>query len=74
MELYVKLKDPNKSKQLVSMFALALQCPTPILRYAKNKKLLGKNPFKILVNHCSGDAPSQLVKLVNHCSDNVPSQ
>ena len=44
------------------LFALALQEPIPILKYAKSKKLLGKNPFKILVNHCSGDAPSQLVK------------
>ena len=56
-ELYVELKGPNKSKQWMSLFALALQDPIPILKYAKNKKLLGKNPFKILVNHCSGDAP-----------------
>ena len=58
----MEFKDPNRGKQWVSLFALALQDPIPILKYAKNKKLLGKNPFKILVNHCSGDAPSQLVK------------
>ena len=62
VEIYVEFKDPNKRKQWVSLFAIALQDPIPILKYAKNKKLLGKSPFKILVNHCSGDAPSQLVK------------
>ena len=52
-----------KSKQWVSLFALELQDPTPLLKYDKNKKLLGKNLFKILVNHCSGDAPSHLVRV-----------
>ena len=62
VEMYVEFKDSNKSKQWVNLFALALQDPIPILKYAKNKKLLGKNLFKILVNYCSEDAPSQLVK------------
>ena len=46
----------------MSLFALALQNPISILKDSKNKKLLGKNTFKILVNCCSGDAPSQLVE------------
>ena len=46
----------------MNLFALALQDPVPILKYAKNEELLGKNSFKILVNHCSGDASSNLVK------------
>ena len=45
------------------LFALELQDPIAILRYAKNKKFLGENPSKILVNHCYGDAPSQLFKV-----------
>ena len=51
IELYVEFKDPNQSKQWVSMFALALQDPLPIITYAKNKKLLGENPFKLLVDY-----------------------
>ena len=43
VKLYVEFKDPKKSKQWVNMFSLELQDPIPILRYAKNKKLLGKN-------------------------------
>ena len=62
VELYVEFKNPNKSKQWVNLFALALQDLIPTLKYAKNKKLLGKNPSKILVNHSSGVALSQLVK------------
>ena len=58
----MKFKDPNQSKQWVSLFALALQDPLLIIAYAKNKKLLGKSPFKLLVNYCTGDAPSNLVR------------
>ena len=28
----------------------------------KEEKLLGKNPFRILVNYCTGDSPSHLVR------------
>ena len=57
-------KDPNKSSTWVSMFALALQDPIPILNYAKQLHLLDQYPFKVLVQYCScsGDAPSQLVR------------
>ena len=44
IEVLCKFKDPNKTKQWVNLFALALQDPIPILQYAKNKQLLGKDP------------------------------
>jgi len=61
-EVFVEFTDPNKSNCWVSFAALAFQDPIPILEYAKNKHLLGKNPFKMLVRYCSGDAPSNLAR------------
>ena len=61
-EVCCEFKDPNQSQKRVSLFALALQDPTSILVYAKKKKLLGKGPFALLANYCTGDAPSNLVR------------
>ena len=61
-EVLCEFNDPNQNKKWVSLFALALQDPIPILEYAKRKHLLKQKPFRFLVNYCSGDAPSQLVK------------
>ena len=61
-EVCCEFKDPNQSQKWVSLFALALQDPTSILVYAKKKKLLGKGPFALLANYCTGDAPSNLVR------------
>ena len=38
VELYVEFKDPNQSKQWVSLFALALQDPLPIIALCKKEK------------------------------------
>ena len=61
-EIYVEFEDPNKSKQRVSLFDLALHNPIPILKYNKSKKLQGKNPLRILVRQCSEDPTSNLVR------------
>ena len=62
IEVLCKFKDPNKSTQWVNMFALALQDPVPIIAYARKMHLVDKNPFRMLINYCTGDAPSDLVR------------
>ena len=44
------------------MFALVLQDPVPVIAYARKTHLIDKNPFRMLINHCTGDAPSDLVR------------
>ena len=62
VEVKVQFTDPNKSTQWVDMFALAMQDPIPLFKYAHAKHLVNQGPFKILVKYCSRDAPSQLAK------------
>ena len=62
IQVLCEFKDPNKSKAWVSLFALALQDPIPILHYIKRNHLFGQNPFRLLVNYCTGDATSHLVR------------
>ena len=61
-EVKVIWKDPNKSSSWINMYALAIQDPSEILRYAKTKHLLSQKPFSVLVERCIGDSPSRLAK------------
>ena len=61
-EVKCQWKDPNKSKSWVDFYALALQDPIPILRYARKHHLLDQRPFKSLSRYCTGDAPSHLAR------------
>ena len=62
IEVLCKFKDPNKSTQWVNMFALALQDPVPLIAYARRMHLVDKNTFRMLVNYCTEDAPSDLFR------------
>ena len=62
VEVLCEFKDVNKSQQWVNMYALALQDPIPIIAYAKQKRILNQGPFRILVNYCTGDAPSNMAR------------
>ena len=44
------------------MFALTLQDPVPLIAYARRMHLVDKNPFRMPINYCTGDAPSDLVR------------
>ena len=57
-----RFKGTSNVAHWIDMFALAMQDPIPILRYARKKHLLKQDPFNKLVKYCSGDAPSQLAR------------
>ena len=44
------------------MFALALQDPVSIIAYARKTHMVDKHPFRMLINYCTGDAPSDLIR------------
>ena len=62
IKVLCKLKDPNKSHKWVSVFVLALQVPLLLITHASGMHLLDKNPLWMLVNYCTGDVPSDLVR------------
>ena len=45
------------------MYALAMQDPIPILKYAKDKHIVTQAPFNVLAQYCTGDSPSQLARV-----------
>jgi hypothetical protein len=61
-EVKVVWNDPNKKSSWVDLYALAIQDPTEILKYARTKHLLSQKPFSTLALHCVGDPPSRLAK------------
>ena len=62
IEVKVRFNDLNKSSAWVDMFALAMQDPVPILKYAHANHLTSKGPFKVLTKYCVGEAPSDLAR------------
>ena len=62
IEVLCQFKDPNKRTQWGNMFALALQDPVPLIAYARTMHLVEKNPFSMLINYCTGDATSDLIR------------
>ena len=62
VQLKVQFSDPNMSSQWVDMFALAMQDPIPIIKYAHAKHLVSNGPFKKLVMYCVGDSPSSMAR------------
>ena len=50
------------SSQWVNMFALTMQDPVPIIKYAHTKHLVSNGPFKKLVMYCVGDSPSSMAR------------
>ena len=62
IEVLCIFKDPNKSTQWVSMFALALQDPVLIIVYARKMHLVDRNLFQMLIIYCTVDASSDLVR------------
>ena len=63
IEVKVKFNDLNKLSSWVDMFALAMQDPIPILKYAHAQHLTSKGPFKVLAKYCVGDAPSDYARV-----------
>ena len=61
-EVKCRWNDPNKSTSWVDMYALAMQDPVPILRYAQKTHILKQAPFTVLSNYCTGEAPSHLAR------------
>ena len=62
VQLKAQFSDPNMSSQWVDMFALAMQDPIPIIKYAHSKHLVSQGPFKKLVMYCAGDSPSSMAR------------
>ena len=62
VEVKCRWNDPNHETSWVNLFALALQDPTPVLKYAQHLHILDQYPFKCLVAYCSGDTPSSLIR------------
>ena len=63
VEIKCMWKDPNKSTSWIDMYALAMQDPIPILKYAKDKHIVTQAPFNVLAQYCTGDSPSQLARV-----------
>ena len=63
IEVKFKFNDLNKSSSWVDMFALAMQDPIPILKYAHAQHLTSKGPFKVLTKYCVGEAPSDYARV-----------
>ena len=62
IQVLCEFEDPNETKAWVSLFALALQDPIPILKYVKKNHLFGQDPFRMLVNYCTGEATSHMAR------------
>ena len=45
------------------MFALTMQDPIPIVKYAHKKQLISQYPFHNLIKYCNGDSPNQMAKI-----------
>ena len=45
------------------MFALAMQDPIPIVKYAYKKQIMSQYPFHNLIKFCNGDSPNQMAKI-----------
>ena len=61
-QVKVVWNDPNKTSTWIDLYALAIQDPTEILKYARHHHLLSQKPFHTVAKHCVGDSPSRLIK------------